>query len=88
MRLTLLVAAVAAIVTTPAMAADAAPARAGQMLRDSRSARVGLVDRVNPDGSVRIILDSRFVTIPASTLTSTDGKLATSLSKSEIAKLK
>lgn len=60
----------------------------GQMLSSADRSRLGSVLRVNGDGSVAIIFDSRLLTIPASTLKSTGGKLTTSLSKREIASLR
>lgn len=59
----------------------------GQVVRDASNVRVGSVDRVGADG-VRIIFDSRFVTLPSNTITVTDGKVTTTLSKAEVARLK
>jgi len=85
MRFSLIVAAVAALTATSAMA-DAP--RPGQVIRDSGNARVGNVDRVNADGSVRLIYDSRFVTIPADKLEVKDNAVLVSLKKNEIAKIR
>jgi hypothetical protein len=46
------------------------------------------VYRVTGDGSAQLIVDGKLVTVPASTLSVVDGKLTTSLSKSEVRKLK
>jgi hypothetical protein len=60
---------------------------AGKMLVASNGARLGAVYRVTEDGSAQIIVDGKMVTIPAATLSVVDGKLTTSLSKSDIRKL-
>lgn len=62
--------------------------QAGRILRDAGNVRLGKIDRVNPDGSVRIILDERFVTIPAETLSVQNGEVTTSLTKKEVARLR
>ncbi|WP_242124249.1 hypothetical protein [Sphingobium sp. Sx8-8] len=74
---------------SPATAAPAAArvAKVGDVLRDSGAARLGAVTRVMADGSVQIIVGTRFVVVPASTLSVTDGKLTTSLSRHEVSKL-
>jgi hypothetical protein len=69
--------------------ADSAPAAAplakkGEMLVASNGARLGAVYRVGPDGAAQIILDGKMISVPASTLSATNGKLQTSLSKSEV----
>jgi hypothetical protein len=65
-------------------AATAAVAEKGKMLVSSNGSRLGTVYRVGPDGSAEIIIDGKLVSVPAATLSSVDGKLTTSLSKSEI----
>jgi hypothetical protein len=59
----------------------------GQMLVSANGARLGTVYRVNSDGSPQIIIDGKMVTIPTSTLSSSNGKLITSLSKSAVSEL-
>jgi hypothetical protein len=54
----------------------------------SNGSRLGAVYRVGADGSAQIIIDGKLVTIPASTLSNVDGKLTTSLSKSEVLALR
>ncbi|AHE51897.1 hypothetical protein [Sphingomonas sanxanigenens] len=78
-----------------ALALSAAPALAeppaattGAMLRDANHVRLGRVDQVRPDGSVSLIVGSKFVVVPASTLSVVDGKLTTSLTKKEIGDIK
>ncbi len=68
----------------PATAATAAVAEKGKMLTAANGARLGSVYRVNPDGSAQIIIDGKLVTVPANTLSVANGKLVTSLTKSEV----
>jgi hypothetical protein len=84
-----LVALTCALVTLAATAENApgsgpAVAEKGKMLVASNGARLGAVYRVSPDGAAQIIIDGKLVTVPASTLSSVDGKLTTNLTKSEI----
>jgi hypothetical protein len=60
----------------------------GKMLVAANGARLGAVYRVTDDGSAQLIVDGKMVTVPASTLSIVDGKLTTTLSKSEVRKLK
>jgi hypothetical protein len=66
--------------------AGAAPvvATKGTMLMSSNGSRLGQVYRVTVDGSTQIIIDGKMVTVPAGTLSNANGKLTTSLSKSEV----
>jgi len=59
----------------------------GQMVVAANGARLGPVYRVSADGSPQIIIDGKMVTIPAATLSNANGKLTTSLSKSEVTNL-
>jgi len=89
MRLVTLAIVIAAI-ATPALAADlpssaAAPiARQGDMLRDANNVRLSNIESVNRDGSVGIIFNGHYVTLPATSLTTANGKLATSLTKAQV----
>jgi hypothetical protein len=65
-------------------ATTAAVAVKGKMLVGANGARLGPVYRVTDDGSAQIIIDGKLVTIPAATISMVDGKLTTSLSKSEV----
>jgi hypothetical protein len=65
-------------------AATAVVAEKGKMLVTSSGTRLGTVYRVGPDGSAQIIIDGKMVTVPASSLSNVDGKLTTSLSKSQV----
>lgn len=84
--LTCVLATVTATAQTASGAADTAAtvAEKGKMIVASNGARLGTVYRVVADGSAQIIIDGKLVTIPASTLSSVDGKLTTNLSKSEV----
>jgi hypothetical protein len=57
----------------------------GKMLYSGAN-RLAPVYRVTSEGSPQIVLDGKLVTIPASTLSSVDGKLTTSLSKKDLDK--
>ena len=84
--------ALAAVVALPAVAsaqtAAPAPARAGQTLRDANKTRVGVIDRVNADGSIQVIVGSRFVTIPATQVLVAEDGVSTPLTKREVARLR
>lgn len=69
---------------------EAAPVafNAGTMLYSSAGYRVAPIYRVSADGNPQVILNGRLVTVPASTLSTVDGKVATSLTKKEIAAAK
>jgi hypothetical protein len=81
-----LAAAMAQAQAVPA-AAGTVSALKGQMLVAANGARLGVVYRVAADGSPQIMFDGKLVTIPAATLSASDGKLVTSLSKSEVSVL-
>jgi len=75
---------VSAFVCAPAFAGDDAVAEKGKMLMASNGSRLGKIYRVTDDGSAQLIIDGKMVTIAASTLSVVDGKLTTSLTKSEV----
>jgi hypothetical protein len=60
----------------------------GTMVTAANGWRLGTVYRVGPDGSPQIIIDGRMVTIPASTLSVANGKVTTSLDKSQVLALR
>jgi hypothetical protein len=64
--------------------ATTAVAVRGKMLVGANGARLGPVYRVSEDGSAQLIIDGKMVTIPAATLSTVDGKLTTSLTKSQV----
>ena len=65
-------------------AADPVSPVKGSMVVASNGARLAPVYRVNPDGAAQIIIEGKMVTIPATTLSMSGGRLTTSLSKSEV----
>ena len=72
--------------SSPSPEGTAAPASAvkGSMLISANGSRLAQVYRIGPDGSAQIIIDGKLVTVPASTLSVSGGKLTTSLTKSEV----
>ena len=79
---------VLALASLSTAAAEANVATEGKMLLASNGSRLGAVYRVTDDGSAQVIVDGKMVTVPANTLSVTDGKLVTSLSKAEVRKLR
>jgi hypothetical protein len=77
-----------AVAAQESTATNSAPttvsAAAGKMLLASNGTHLGLVYRVSPDGSAQLIIDGRLVTVPVTTLSTVDGKLKTSLTRSEV----
>lgn len=57
---------------------------AGKMLYGADGHRIASIYRVAANGDAQIILDGRLLNIPASTLSTASGKVATSLTKTEI----
>jgi hypothetical protein len=87
MKSSWIVAAACALVAVTAVAQDspsAALAAKGQVLVAANGSRLGAVYRVASDGSVQMIIDGKMITVPAATLSSSEGKLTTSLTKSEV----
>lgn len=83
------IAAVALIMAAPSVAQGSdVQVRPGMMLRDAKNIHLGTVDRVLKDGSVRLISNGRLVTIPAATIVVSDRGAMTTLTRTEIAKLK
>jgi hypothetical protein len=62
----------------------AAVAEKGKMLISANGSRLGAVYRVAADGAAQIIIDGKLVTVPGNTLSMANGKLTTSLTKSEV----
>jgi hypothetical protein len=90
MKTSYIVALTAILATATAMAQDpstdaaASGVAKGKMLVAANGARLGPVYRVGSDGSAQVIIDGKMVTVPATTLSSADGKVQTSLTKSEV----
>jgi hypothetical protein len=90
MRKTTWVVALTCAMATLTATAQTTPAAAekGKIVVSSNGSRLGAVYRVGADGAAQIIIDGKLVSIPASTLSNVDGKLTTSLSKSEVLALR
>jgi hypothetical protein len=69
------------------VAANAAAASKGQLLLAANGARLGTVYRLTAAGSPQVIIEGRMVTIPATTLSVSNGKLMTSLSKTAVSEI-
>lgn len=61
---------------------------AGKMIYGANGQRIAAAYRVTADGTVQVILNGKLINIPASTLSEVNGKIATSLTKAELSKLK
>ena len=57
---------------------------AGKTLYGANGNRIAAVYRVAADGRVQVILDGKLITVPNSTLSEVNGKVTTSLTKSEL----
>jgi len=68
-------------------AASAAEAERNERLYDATGASVAKVNRVTESGDVLVIYKGKVRRIEASTLSENDGKLVTSLTKTEIRRL-
>jgi len=70
-------------------AAEAATAvTKGAMLFSADGSRLGSVYRVTNDGSAQIIIDTKIVTVPVATISTTEGKLITTLKKAQVISLR
>ncbi|NIJ39353.1 hypothetical protein FHR22_004100 [Sphingopyxis panaciterrae] len=76
------------VTEAPAAAALARPPVEGEVLRDTKARIVGKVYKVQPSGAILAIVHRETVRIPAETLSIVDGKLVTTLTKSEALKRK
>lgn len=81
----LILAATALTLTAPA--AIAADAERNDRLYDASGASVAKVNRVTKSGDLLVIYKGKVRLIAASTLSNSDGKLVTSLTKAEIRRL-
>lgn len=57
---------------------------AGKMLYGPDGKRIAQVYRVTSTGDVQVILASRLITVPASTLSDVSGKVTTSITKTDL----
>ncbi len=87
MRIIISLIAVAAFATVAHAQTAASGAHSGQDVRTTSGIKVGLIDHVNADGSVRIIYEERFVTLPADSIKIEGGVVKTSLARKDINKL-
>lgn len=78
-----LIAVGALAVSSVAAQAESAAVK-GKMLYGAGGSRLGTIYRVTQDGSAQIIIDGRMIIIPASSITAVEGKITTSLTKSEV----
>lgn len=69
--------------TTAAVAVNA-----GKMLYASNGQRIAAIYRVTTEGNPQVILNGKLVTVPASSLSDVNGKVTTSLTKSELGRAK
>lgn len=67
--------------------ADASRVKNGVTMYSADGKRLGKINRV-ADGVATIIFDSRFVRVPVTSLTESDGKLVTSMDYAAVRKLK
>jgi hypothetical protein len=65
-------------------AAGSVAVNAGKMLYASNGQRIAAIYRVTAEGNPQVILNGKLVTVPASTLSDVNGKVTTSLTKSEL----
>ena len=65
-------------------AAVGVAAAKGKMLVAANGARLGPVYRVGVDGAAQVVVEGRLVNVPAATLSADNGRIKTSLSKSEV----
>ena len=65
-------------------ASNAVSVTTGKMIYGADGNRIAPIYRVTASGDVQIILSSRLVTVPAASLSDVNGKVTTSLSKTEI----
>lgn len=56
----------------------------GQSVRDSANARLGVIDSVASDGSIGLIVDAKYVRLPAGTFSIVDGKVVSQKLKREL----
>ncbi len=61
---------------------------AGKMLYGPDGRRIASIYRVTSEGNPQVIIDGRLITVPASSLSNTDGKVATALTKRELVRAK
>lgn len=78
----------AAALSLTAPAAFAADAQRNDRLYDASGSSIAKINRVSDDGDVLVIYKGKVRRIQAETLSKTDGKLMTTLTKKELRRLK
>ena len=73
-----------ALSAVPALAGEAHVAVVGKPVYSSDKRNLGTVYLVNLDGSAKVFVNSRLVTIPASTLSLEKGRIVTSMTKKDV----
>lgn len=70
--------------------ASAAPVAVsvGRMIYGGNGQRIAPAYRVTSEGTVQVILNGKLVNIPASSLSEANGKVATTLTKAELSRLR
>lgn len=71
----------------PALAAEAAASvniKTGSTLYGADGKRIAKIYKVSSEGSAQVIVDSKLYRVPVSTISQQDGRLTTTLTKSEI----
>ena len=63
---------------------DVAVATKGALLYAADGRSLGAIQSVSSDGSAKVILEGKVLVVPASTISTKDGKLVTSLRKWDI----
>lgn len=56
----------------------------GQLVRDAANARLGVIDSVASDGSIGLIVDAKYVRLPAGTFSVVDGKVVAKKTKRDL----
>lgn len=59
---------------------------AGRMIYGANGQRIAPAYRVTAEGTVQVILNGKLVNIPASTLSESNGKVTTTLTKAELSR--
>ena len=63
-------------------------ATAGKMLYSADGRRIASIYRVNGEGAPQVIIDGKLITVPASSLSEVGGKVTTSLTKADLARVR
>jgi len=72
------------VTTTAAVYAEDVVVAKGALLQAADGRSLGAIQKVAGDGSASVILEGKIYVVPASTISTKDGKLVTSLKKWDI----